>query len=62
MPDEMPMGKKPPLEGTPEFYRDRAGVMRSQAEAVQSPEAKAQLLKLAEHWERLAQTVEHPSW
>ena len=62
MPDETRGEKKRVLEGTPEFYRDRAEVMRSQAEAVQSAEAKAQLLKLAEHWDRLAQTVEHPNW
>ena len=62
MPDEPQAEKKRALEGTPEFYREKAEVMRKQAEAVQTPEAKAQLLKLAEHWERLAQTVENPSW
>jgi len=62
LPDETQTGKKRALQGTPEFYRDRAEVMRTQAQAVQSPEAKAQLLKLAEHWERLAQTVENPNW
>jgi len=50
------------VAGSPEFYRQKAGVMRKQAAAVQSAEAKAQLLTLAEHWERLAQTVEHPNW
>lgn len=50
------------MAGTPEFYRQKAQTMLMQAETVQSPEAKAQLLKLAEHWERLAHTIEHPSW
>ncbi len=62
MPDETRGEKKRVVQGTPEFYRERAEVMRKQAQAVRSPEAKAQLLKLAEHWERLAQTVEHPNW
>jgi hypothetical protein len=62
LPDETRGKKKRALAGSPAFYRDKAEVMRKQAKAVQSPEAKAQLLKLAEHWERLAQTVEHPNW
>lgn len=62
MPDETQPEKKRAVAGSPEFYRERAEVMRKQAEAVQSPEAKSQLLKLAEQWERLAQTVEHPNW
>jgi hypothetical protein len=62
LPDKAQPGKKRAVAGSPEFYRQKAGVMRKQAAAVQSAEAKAQLLTLAEHWERLAQTVEHPNW
>jgi hypothetical protein len=50
------------LEGTPEFYREKADSMLKQAQAVQSYEARAELLKLAEQWERLAQIVGHPNW
>ena len=47
---------------TPEFYKERALEMIAQAENATTEEARAQFLKLAEHWHRLAQTVELPNW
>jgi hypothetical protein len=36
--------------------------MIKQAEMAPSVDARSQLLILAEQWERLAETVEHPHW
>jgi hypothetical protein len=33
-----------------------------QAEQATTEEAKASFLALAEHWQRLAQAIENPSW
>jgi hypothetical protein len=60
--DEKRTQEKRTLEGTPEFYREKADSMLKQAQAVQSYEARAELLKLAEQWERLARIVGHPNW
>jgi hypothetical protein len=48
--------------GSVEFYRERARESLKQAEHASSDEARASFLALAEHWLRLAQTVENPSW
>lgn len=48
--------------GSVEFYRERARESLKQAELATSEEARASFIALAEHWQRLAQTVENPSW
>lgn len=48
--------------GSVEFYRARARDSLMQAEQATSEEARASFLALAEHWQRLAQSVEKPSW
>lgn len=48
--------------GSVEFYRERARDSLKQAEQATSDEARMSFLALAEHWQRLAQTVEKPSW
>lgn len=48
--------------GSVEFYRARARDSLRQAEQATSEEARASFLALAEHWQRLAQSVEKPSW
>ena len=48
--------------GSVEFYRERARESLKQAEQATSEEARASFIALAEHWQRLAQTVENPSW
>ena len=48
--------------GSVEFYRERAKDSLKQAEQATSEEARASFLALAEHWLRLAQSVENPSW
>ena len=45
-------------KGTPDFYREKAMEMRRQAATAHTPETRDDLLILAEHWERLAQTLE----
>lgn len=48
--------------GSVEFYRARARDSLQQAEQASSEEARASFLALAEHWLRLAQSVENPGW
>ena len=48
--------------GSPDYYRERAREMIKQAETAPSGDVRSQLLMLAEQWERLAETVEHPHW
>ena len=48
--------------GSPEYYRERAREMIKQAEVAPTGDARCQFLMLAEQWERLAETVEHPHW
>ncbi|MBW8732935.1 MAG: hypothetical protein JF571_01250 [Asticcacaulis sp.] len=48
--------------GSVEFYRQRAMESLRQAEQATTEEAKASFLALAEHWQRLAQAIENPSW
>lgn len=48
--------------GSVEFYRDRARDSLKQAEQATSDEARASFLALAEHWQRLAQSLEKPGW
>jgi hypothetical protein len=54
--------QQPTRPGSPEYYRERAKEMIKQAEMAPSVDARSQLLILAEQWERLAETVEHPHW
>jgi hypothetical protein len=53
---------KPAIPGTPDFYREQAKEMLRQAEQAASEQARASFLGLADHWYRLAQQAEHPSW
>jgi hypothetical protein len=53
---------EPPRPGSAEFYRGKARENLKQAEIASSQEAKLSFLALAEHWQRLAQTLERPSW
>jgi hypothetical protein len=48
--------------GSVEFYRERARESLAKAEQATSNEARTSFLTLAEHWQRLAQSVERPSW
>ena len=48
--------------GSVEFYRERAKDSLKQAEQATSDEARASFLALAEHWQRLAQSLEKPGW
>ena len=48
--------------GSAGYYRARARDMLRQAEQAASEDARAQFLKLADQWHRLAQKVEQPSW
>ena len=57
MPEERPV-----RPGSPDHYREKAREMLKQADAAPIGIARAQFLMLAEQWERLAQTVEHPHW
>jgi hypothetical protein len=53
---------QPAKPGTPDFYREQAKDMLRRAEEATSAEARASFLGLAEHWHRLAQQAENPSW
>ncbi len=48
--------------GSMEFYRERARDSLKQAEQASSEEARASFIALAEHWQRLAQSLEKPGW
>lgn len=48
--------------GSVEFYRERARDSLKQAEQASSEEARASFIALAEHWQRLAQSLEKPGW
>ena len=47
-----------PRPGTPEFYRERAKELLREAEMAATDGARAQLLLMADHWHRLAQSTE----
>lgn len=51
-----------PRVGSVEFYRARALENLHQAGKATSEEARLSFLALAEHWQRLASTVENPGW
>jgi len=51
-----------PRPGSVEFYRERARDFLQKAELATTEESRASFMALAEHWQRLAQTVERPSW
>ena|SRR5215469_8339344 len=48
--------------GSPDFYREKAAEALRQSQEVTTEEARVQLVALAEHWQRLAQVAENPSW
>lgn len=48
--------------GSPGFYKDKAQELLRQAELASTDEARMELLALAQHWQRLAQRAEFPSW
>jgi hypothetical protein len=52
----------PLIPGSPGYYRDRAKDMLKKARASHTEAARKQFLALAEHWDRLAKTVSHPSY
>jgi hypothetical protein len=57
------MSDDPPARpGSVEFYRERARDSLRQAEQATSDEARASFIALAEHWQRLAQSLEKPGW
>jgi hypothetical protein len=51
-----------PWPGSPEFYRQKARTLLQEAEAASDDASRATLLNLAEHWQRLAQNAERPTW
>lgn len=51
-----------PWPGSPEFYREKALALLKEAETATDEGRRASLLNLAEHWRRLAQNAEQPSW
>ena len=51
-----------PRPGSVEFYRARARENLEQAEKATCEEARLSFLALAEHWQRLALTLENPGW
>jgi len=53
---------KPPLEGTPGYYRARAAEMLKLAETAATEDARSSYLQLAASWQQLAQKLEEPSW
>jgi hypothetical protein len=54
--------RKKPLEGTPEYYRERAAEMLKKAEEAATDTARSSYLQLAASWQQLAQKLEQPSW
>jgi len=44
------------------FYRERAQDCLKQADQATTDQARAEFLKLAEHWHRLAQKIETSDW
>ncbi|HXS05579.1 MAG TPA: hypothetical protein VN723_02220 [Rhizomicrobium sp.] len=54
--------KAAPRRGSGDYYRERAQEMLRQADQAVTEDARAQLLKLAEQWHRLAQKIEQPNW
>jgi hypothetical protein len=50
---------RPALAAT---YRERAHQMLKRSENAESDEIRAEFLSLADHWLRLAQTLEEPKW
>jgi hypothetical protein len=44
--------------GAARLYRERAAEVRSEAEKMNNPETKQQLLKIADSYERLAKTID----
>jgi len=54
--------RKPPLEGSPAYYRARAAEMLKMAEKAVTDDARSSYLQLAASWQQLAQKLEEPSW
>jgi hypothetical protein len=54
--------RKTPLEGTPEYYRERAAEMLKKSLEAETDNARNSYLMLASSWDNLAQQLEHPNW
>jgi hypothetical protein len=50
------------MEGTPDYYRERAAEMLKEAQEADTDNARNSYLMLATSWDNLAQQIEHPSW
>ena len=50
------------MQGSPDYYRERAADMLKRAEAAESEEARSTFLALAASWDRMAQILERPNW
>ena len=48
--------------GTPKYYRQKAQELLLKAETAASEKDRFAFLKMAEHWQRLAQSVEEANW
>ena len=48
--------------GTPRFYREKAHELLAKAEMAATPDDRLSYLTMAEHWQRLAQSVEEAHW
>jgi hypothetical protein len=46
----------------PALYRKRAEEMLQRAESASTAQSRAEFLALADHWLRLARTLEQPNW
>jgi hypothetical protein len=54
--------QREPANGPPEYYRARAENMLIKAETSKSEADRASYLKLAIHWQQLADKFENPNW
>jgi hypothetical protein len=54
--------RKPRLEGTPGYYRERAAEMLKKAQEADTDNARNSYLLLAQGWDNLAQNLERPIW
>ena len=54
--------KEPANTGTAGYYREKAQELIEKAKDASTEQARAEFLLLADHWHRLAQTLERPNW
>jgi len=52
------MDTEPIIKRSAEYYRERAKVMLKQAAQAHTAEGRLEFMRLAEHWDRLAQRIE----